>query len=276
MTLRHWDSLLTGDDGDGEFDLSDGITFGQDDTYQIGQENAATGTEPNEATIKGQNAGTGDALPGGALVLAGGDPGAAGQLAGDVVVQVGEAVSNTTAALKIKALADEVMSLYLRNSLAAIRAADDLALQVHSATSVSLAVGNTGILLALSNDGSLTATFTKRVVISDGQLVMSPAGSIPASGTIDTDFDLAAKWNYIINGNVTFAAPTNVVDGATYTIRIQQAAPGGFTASWNSVFKFGSLTGTLSAASGAVDIFVFEANEGGILHCITAAKGVHA
>ncbi len=270
MTLRHWDSLL------GHLDLSDGITFGQDDTYQIGQDRPASGTAPTEAVIKGQGAATGDALPGGALSLAGGDPGAAGQLAGDVVVQLGEDVSNTTAALKIKALEDEVLNLYLRNSLAAIRAGGSLSLQIHSATSVSLAVGNTGILLTLSEDGSLSTSFTKRVIISDGQLVMTPAGSIPASVSIEMDFDLASKWNYVVNGNVAIQAPTNVVDGATYTVRIQQAAPGGFTATWNSVFKFGALSGTLSVASGAIDIFVFEANEGGILHCINAAKGVHA
>lgn len=276
MTLRHWDSLLTGDGGDGQFDLSDGITFGQDDTYQISQENAASGTEPTEATITGQGASLGDALPGGALVLAGGDPGAAGQLAGDVVVQVGEAVSTTTAALKLKTLTDEIMSLFQRNGVAAVRAAASLALQLYSASSVSIKVGNTGIDLTLADNNELTATFLKRFTIADGQLVMSPSGAIPISGTIGLDFDIAAKWHYTINGNVTFSAPTNVVDGATYTVRIQQAAPGGFTAAWNSVFKFGALSGTLSVASGAIDIFVFEAGSAGDLHCITAAKGVHA
>jgi hypothetical protein len=276
MTLRHWDSLLTGDGDDGALDLSDGITFGQDDTYQISQENAASGTEPAEATITGQGASLGDALPGGALVLAGGDPGAAGQLAGDVVVQVGEAVATTTAALKIKTLGDEIMSLMQRGGLAAVRAGGALALQLYSASAVSLVAGNTGVSLMLSEDGALAIAFTERVTIADGQLVLSPAGSIPASGGITLDFDVAAKWAYVINGNVTFNAPQNVVDGATYTIRIEQAAPGGFTASWNSVFKFGALSGTLTATSGAIDIFVFEAGSAGDLHCISAAKGVHA
>lgn len=276
MTLRHWDSLLTGDGNGSGFDLSDGITFAQDDTYQIGQEPAATGTEPVEATIKGQSAGSGDALPGGALSLAGGDPGAAGQLAGDVVVELGEAVSTTTAALKIKTLGDEIMSLLQRGGEASIRAAAGLALQLYSDTSVSLKVGNAGIDMTIADNSELSVTFIKRFTISDGQLVLPPSGSIPISGTIGIDFDTAAKWHYTINGDVTFSAPTNVVDGATYTIRIQQAAPGGFTATWNSVFKFGALSGTLTATSGAVDIFVFEGDQGGILRCITAAKGVHA
>lgn len=276
MTLRHWDSLLTGDGNGSEFDLSDGITFAQDDTYQIGQENTASGTEPNEATIKGQGASLGDALPGGALVLAGGDPGAAGQLAGDVVVQVGEAVSTTTAALKIKTLGDEIMSVMQYGGAAAVRAASTLALQLYSDSLVRLTVGNTGIGLVIADDATLSASFLERFTIADGQFILTPAGSIPVSGNIALDFDLAAKWTYTINGNVTFTAPSNVVDGATYTLRVTQAAPGGFTASWNSAFKFGSLTGTLSAASGAVDIFVFEAGASGELHCITAAKGVHA
>lgn len=276
MTLRHWDSLLSGDGNGGEFDLSDGITFGQDDTYQVSQERAASGTEPKEATITGQGASLGDALPGGALVLAGGDPGEAGQRAGDVVAQVGEPVGSTTAALKIKALADEIMSLMQYGGAAAVRAAGALALQLGSASSVSLVAGNTGVSLIIADTGEISISFTNRVTIADGQLVLSPSGSIPASGNIALDFDIAAKWSFTVNGNVTFVAPTNVVDGATYTVRVKQAAPGSFTATWDSAFKFGSLNGTLSTASGAVDIFVFEAGSGGELHCLTAAKGVHA
>lgn len=275
MTLRHWDSLLSGDGNGGALDLSDGITFGEDDTYQISQERAAPGTEPTEATITGQDASPGDSLPGGALVLAGGAPGEVGQLAGDVVAELGSAVSSTTAALKIRALGADIMSLLQRGGNAAVRAAEDLALQLYSASSVSVEAGNSGVRMLLSDDGLLQVSFTRRVTIADGQLVMSPSGSIPASGNIELDFDVAAKWAFTVNGAVTFTEPQNVVNGATYVVRIEQAPPGSFGATWHSNFKFGSLSSALSTASGAIDIFVFEANEGGWLHCINATKGVH-
>lgn len=273
MTLRHWDSLLAGD-GD-EFDLSDGITFGQDDTYQIGQTSAASGTEPTEALIKGQSASTGDALPGAALRLEGGDPGAVGQFGGGVVVDVGPAVSNTTAALKVQSDGSNILELLLYSTIATLRAAAGLSLRLLSDTSVYLSVGNTGVSTLLSSSGTFALSFVKRLTMSGGQRSVTPAGGAPFSGTLNIDGDVCERWHYVINGAVTFAAPTNVMAGARYTIRVTQDVVGNRLATWNSVFKFGSLSGTLSTAANAVDIFVFEGSDSGNMHCIIAAKGVH-
>lgn len=62
-----------------------------------------------------------------------------------------------------------------------------------------------------------------------------------------------------LDGNRTFAAPTNMVDGGVYVLTIiQDAVTGGRTASFNSVFKFtGGSAPTLSTATSARDVLVF-------------------
>lgn len=78
-----------------------------------------------------------------------------------------------------------------------------------------------------------------------------------------------------LTGNVAFAAPSNVKDGATYTLVVVQDGAGAHTATWNGVFKFtgGGGDQTLSAGAGAVDIFVFEAF-GTTLLCTVARKAL--
>jgi hypothetical protein len=267
MTLRHWDSLL------GHLDLSGGITFGPDDTYQIGQEQPASGTAPTEAVIKGQGAATGAAVDGGALRLGGGDPGAVGNLAGNVIADVGPAVGSTTAALSVESDDATVMQILQYVGRAAIRAAGSLALQLYSASSVRFETALRS--LVLDNEGTLTASFLTRFVQTSGQRIVTPLGSIGGVGTIELDFNEGERWSYLIDQNVTIAAPENVVHGARYTVRFQQDGAGSRLATWNSVFKFGSLSGTLSTGANAIDIFVFEGSDNGDLHCIIAAKGVH-
>jgi hypothetical protein len=54
------------------------------------------------------------------------------------------------------------------------------------------------------------------------------------------------------------AAPTNMVDGACYVITVIQDSTGGYTMSWNGVFKFAGATApVVTATADARDIFVF-------------------
>ena len=55
------------------------------------------------------------------------------------------------------------------------------------------------------------------------------------------------------------AAPTNLQDGACYTLNIIQDTTGSRTLSWNSVFAFtGGTAPTLSTAANAVDKISFQ------------------
>jgi hypothetical protein len=53
-------------------------------------------------------------------------------------------------------------------------------------------------------------------------------------------------------------APTNQVDGAVYVLMIKQDSTGGFTMSWNAVFKFaGGTAPVVTATASAKDVYVF-------------------
>jgi len=67
----------------------------------------------------------------------------------------------------------------------------------------------------------------------------------------------------LLTGNTTFSA-TNITDGTTYILKVQQDAVGGRTATWtSSQFKFANSTPpTLSTGANAVDIFTFVAMDG--------------
>lgn len=270
MTLRHWDALLAR--GLTE-DLSDGIVFGTDDSFSITQTQAEAGHDPSDAVIQAQAAPDGQVVPGGELTLAGGDPGAEGATNGDVVVELGPAVADTTAALDLRTVGTSIMRFLLNSATAAIRAAA-LDLIMYSDQAVDLQAGARSV--RLTSTGDLSIGSTNRVIIANGQLQMVPSGIAPVSGAIAIDFNVRAKRRYFLNGNATFGAPSNVLEGATYTIKIVQDLVGNRTATWNSVYKFGSLTGTLSTAASAIDVFVFEGSDDGTLHCLIAAKGVQA
>lgn len=62
-------------------------------------------------------------------------------------------------------------------------------------------------------------------------------------------------------GNRTFNAPTNLQDGAFYSLEIIQDGTGSRTASWNSVFKFtGATAPTLTTDANAKDYIVFRSD----------------
>jgi hypothetical protein len=260
--------------GGSEFQFPDGITFPADGNYSITQARAEDGTAPGAANLKAQSAPSDEAVDGAPIRLSGGDPGAVGNLGGGVVTELGPAVGDTTAPLSVQMLGSEIMRLLRYNGTAAVRAAGSLVLQLYSSTRIVLQT--TICSASLTEAGrEFGLAFVKRFTMDGGQRQVLPAGGSSASGTLNLDFDVSEKWSYTLTGNATFAAPTNVLSGATYTIKLTQDGTGNRTASWNSVFKFGSLSGTLSTAAGAVDIFVFEGSPSGNLHCILASKGVH-
>jgi len=83
--------------------------------------------------------------------------------------------------------------------------------------------------------------------------------------TVDWDCDSGANATVTIAGNRTMAAPTNIKNGARYTLHIVQDPTGTRTMGWNSVFKFaGGSTPTLSTGGNDIDIFEFVARGGNL------------
>ena len=72
-------------------------------------------------------------------------------------------------------------------------------------------------------------------------------------------FDATQDW--ALTANTTFDAPTQMVDGAFYSLIIIQDGTGGRTASWNTVFKWAAGTApTLTTTASAKDIFVWRSD----------------
>lgn len=85
------------------------------------------------------------------------------------------------------------------------------------------------------------------------------ATTLTDGATINWDAAQNQVTSVTLDGNRTFAAPTNMVDGGVYVLTIiQDAVTGDRQASWNAVFKFtGGSAPTLSTATSARDVLVF-------------------
>lgn len=275
MTLRKWDALLSRQLSD--VDLSEGITFGSEDAFLLNQEPAAGGA-PSDALIEAQGARSGDAVPGGSLTLKGGASGTVGGVSGPVVVDLGPEDSGATAVLSVRSVDATLLEVIGYDSggvpTAQIIAAADRVLGLYSYTTLRLSSA-AGVATATLSEAEAFTLIVKRMVLSTGQRQAVPTSATSVSGNVTMDFDVSEKKAYTLSGAVTFLQPQNVLDGGRYTIRLKQDGAGNRTASWNSTyFKFGSLTGTLSTAANALDIFEFEGDASGVLHCLIAAKGV--
>ncbi len=83
--------------------------------------------------------------------------------------------------------------------------------------------------------------------------------------TFDATQDWALTANQVatltLTANTTFDAPTQMVDGAFYSLIIIQDGTGSRTASWNTVFKWaGGSAPTLTTTAAAKDIFVWRSD----------------
>ena len=83
--------------------------------------------------------------------------------------------------------------------------------------------------------------------------------------TFDATQDWALTANQVatltLTANTTFDAPSQMVDGAFYSLIIIQDGTGGRTASWNTVFKWaGGTAPTLTTTASAKDIFVWRSD----------------
>jgi hypothetical protein len=99
--------------------------------------------------------------------------------------------------------------------------------------------------------------------------------ALTATTPITWNVDAAPVATVALNsGATTMNAPTNVVAGRVYTIRIaNNAAPG--TVAWNAAFDFsGGVAPTITATASAVDRFTFIGRSGNILEEIGRSQAI--
>ena len=84
------------------------------------------------------------------------------------------------------------------------------------------------------------------------------ATTLTDAASISWDASTNQVTSVTIADSRTMAAPTNMVDGAVYVITVIQDGTGGYTMSWNAVFKFAGATApVVTATANARDTFVF-------------------
>ena len=97
---------------------------------------------------------------------------------------------------------------------------------------------------------SVVTTFTKQQAFGTATLT--------DAGTIAWDVSVAQVAKVTLGGNRTLGAPTNLIDGATYILRVKQDGTGSRTLAYNAVFKWpGGTAPVLSTAANALDILTF-------------------
>jgi hypothetical protein len=84
------------------------------------------------------------------------------------------------------------------------------------------------------------------------------ATTLTDAASISWDASANQVTSVTITDSRTMAAPTNMVDGAVYVLTVIQDGTGGYTMSWNAVFKFAGATApVVTATADARDTFVF-------------------
>jgi len=102
------------------------------------------------------------------------------------------------------------------------------------------------------------------VVLTDAATVNWTPGNGPVSVASIT-----------LGGSRTFAAPSPLIDGGLYILKVKQDATGSRVITWNSIFKWPAATApTLSTAAGYTDILTFVSDGANLLNIATLTKQV--
>jgi hypothetical protein len=123
-------------------------------------------------------------------------------------------------------------------------------LTLYGNTTINSIVGNLGI--------GTSSPAAKLTVVGTGY---SPTITLTDAATVtwNTALGQVATFTFV-SSNRTMGAPSNLVDGAFYSLAVIQNS-GSNTLTWNSVFKWVSNTApTLSTTASAKDFFVFRSD----------------
>jgi hypothetical protein len=112
-------------------------------------------------------------------------------------------------------------------------------------------------VLIQSADGLIQTTGLVQgdVFRADTNTVITPAASIAIDCLNSGVFDVTA------DQNITIGAPSNFSDAQVIRIRWKQNGTGSWTPTWNSVYRFGSISNAPTATAGKVTIWTFLRND---------------
>jgi hypothetical protein len=115
--------------------------------------------------------------------------------------------------------------------------------------------------------GSTTYDVSPLILTAESVAPVSQALTLTDGATVSWDTTLGRFGTLTLGGNRTLAAPTGLVAGAMYTLKLVQDGTGSRTLTWNAIFKFANgAAPILSTAAAAVDVFRF-VSDGTSLWC---------
>ena len=123
---------------------------------------------------------------------------------------------------------------------------------------VTLFYDNSAKVATTTTGATVTGLLTATTSANISQVALTSASSV------SWDARAAANAFLLLGHNVTFAAPSNAVEGAIISVEIAQpdaSAGGPYTVAWNTVFEFAASTApTMTATASKTDIFSFRYN----------------
>jgi len=130
---------------------------------------------------------------------------------------------------------------------------------------VRLAKGTAGQALIMNGGATAVEWGSAGASLSSAQEWTAQQNFNNTALTFDATQDWALTANQVatltLTANTTFDAPTQMIDGAFYSLIIIQDGTGSRTASWNTVFKWaGGTAPTLTTTAAAKDIFVWRSD----------------
>ena len=156
--------------------------------------------------------------------------------------------------------------LYIRNNVAA-DVGGDIFIQAKSGENSATFTHDAGVALMYDNATKFNTDSTGAIVT--GFLSCTTGArinqvSLTSASSVSWDALTAANAYLLLGHNVTFAAPTNALEGAIISVEIAQPDPttaGPFTVAWNTIFEFAASTAPTMTATGLkTDIFSFRYN----------------
>ena len=189
-----------------------------------------------------------------------------GGTSGDVTLTIGAGTGITVNAGDI-----QVATNYAGG--ASIATVGTIATGTWEATDIAIAHGGTGastdsaartaLGVAIGSDvqayNANTAVTNAAQAFTAAQTFTETTLSFNATQAWDVQTDQVTR--VVLTANVTFSAPTNQSDGGFYSLMVEQDGTGGWTGSWNAVFKWAAGTApTLTTTASAKDIFVFRSD----------------
>jgi hypothetical protein len=112
------------------------------------------------------------------------------------------------------------------------------------------------------------AAVTAAVAASHADEICDLPQTLTDQANIDWDLSLGGAAQVTLGGNRTLNAPTNMVDGARYRLKVIQDGTGTRLITWNAAYRFpGGVDPCLTAAINCIDIITFDC-DGSHMDCV--------